>query len=123
MYDLDGIPPGHLIVAKKWIVRDRYGNEICLTEERWDHIRTYHPALRGHLADVLNTIRDGRRKQKPLTSNEYKYFKRCDTLPSHYNGIVVVVTFTWRKQAAGRFVPNNFVKTAWEVYVHRWDRL
>ncbi len=110
-----------LIVAKKWTVRDRHGNEIYLTEERWDHIRTYHPALRDHLEDVLNTLRSGQRKQKPLTPNEYKYFKRCDTLPPHYNAIIVVVAFTWQKQD-GVVVPNNFVKTAWEVYVHRLDR-
>lgn len=110
-----------LIVAKKWTVRDRRGNEIYLTEERWDHIRTYHPVLKGRLEDVLDTIRNGRHKQKPLTPNEYKYFKRCDTLPPHYNAIIVVVAFTWQKQD-GTVVSNNFVKTAWEVYVHRLDR-
>ena len=109
-------------MAEKWTVQDQYGNEIYLTEERWDHIQIYHPALRGRLEDVLDTIRSGQRKQKPLTPNEYKYFKGCDTLALHYNAIVVVVAFTWRKQAGGTVVPNNFIKTAWEVYVHRLDR-
>lgn len=110
------------IMIKKWIVRDRYGNEIYLTEERWDHIRIYHPALKDHLEDVLETLKRGRRKQKPLTPNEYKYFKKCNTLPSYHNAIVVVVAFTHQERDDGTVTSNNFVKTAWELYVHRLER-
>lgn len=30
---------------KKWIVQDRYGNEIYLTEERWHHILEARPEM------------------------------------------------------------------------------
>jgi len=30
---------------KKWTVRDRYGNEIYLTGERWHHILEARPEL------------------------------------------------------------------------------
>ena len=53
-------------MAEKWIIRDRYDNEIYLTEERWDHILEYHPELEGHLDNVLNSLKQGRRKQEPI---------------------------------------------------------
>ncbi|MBC8447336.1 MAG: hypothetical protein H8D78_06265 [Chloroflexi bacterium] len=109
-------------LGQKWVVRDRYGNEIYLTEERWKHALEFHPHLRGHLHDVLDTLRTGRRRQKPRQPNEYKYYKRCDSLPLNYNCIIVVVAFTQREQPNGFFVPKNFVKTAWGVYIHRFER-
>jgi hypothetical protein len=41
----------------KWLVQDREGREIYLTEERWQHITFRHKPLVGHLDDVLATIR------------------------------------------------------------------
>ncbi len=108
--------------GKKWVIRDRYGHEIYMTEERWGHALRFHSELEDHLDDVLDTLRTGRRRQKPLTPNEYKYFKRCDTLPLNYNCIVVVVAFTERKQPDGTFIANNFVKTAWGTFVHHFER-
>jgi len=106
--------PGH-----RWVVQDRHGNEIYLTDERWRHALRFHPELNGHLDDVLNTLRHGRRRQKPLVPNEYKYYRRCDDLPRQYNCIVVVVAFTTRELPDGLFAANNFVKTAWGMYIHR----
>lgn len=47
-------------LGRKWVVRDRYGHEIYMTEERWRHIPEYHPELEGYLDDVLNTLKTGR---------------------------------------------------------------
>ena len=35
-------------------VRDRYGNLIALTDERWRHIVTYHPELEEFLDEVMS---------------------------------------------------------------------
>ena len=36
-----------MVGGRRWTVRDRYGNEIYLTQERWDHIiePTNHPEM------------------------------------------------------------------------------
>ncbi|MEA3345271.1 MAG: hypothetical protein U9Q78_03365 [Chloroflexota bacterium] len=108
--------------GRKWVVRDRYDNEIYMTQERWRHALRFHPELIGHLEDVLDTLRTGRRRQKPLRPNEYKYYNPCDALPLEYNCIVVVVAFTERQLPDGTFGPNNFVKTAWGIYLYRLER-
>jgi hypothetical protein len=46
----------------KWIVQDRDGREIYLTEERWGHIVQRHGELQNHFDEVLNTVRRGRRQ-------------------------------------------------------------
>jgi len=104
---------------RKWTVRDRYGNEIYLTQERWEYILRYHSELEGLLDDLLDTLRKGRRIQDPADPGKYKYYRQCDVLPLDYNAIVVVVKFSTRIQADGAFVPNNFVITAWGTYIRR----
>ena len=47
-------------------VRDHYGNQIELTDERWRHIVTYHPELEEFRAEVLETIRRGTRRQDAM---------------------------------------------------------
>lgn len=106
-------PSGCFIVAEKWTVRDRYSNEIYLTRERWNHILEYHPELEGHLDNVLNTLRKGRRKQEPTMPHKYRYYKRCDELLPDYNHIVVIVIFSTCRRPNGTFFRNNFVTTAW----------
>ena len=44
-------------MAKIW---DRYGNEIELTDERWNHIITGYPELEDYYEEVLETIKKGR---------------------------------------------------------------
>lgn len=73
------------------LVRDRHGNIIRLTEERWSHIVQYHPELEEHQEEVLATIRFGRRRQDPLDPLKYKYIRPCLTLPFGMTHIVVVV--------------------------------
>jgi hypothetical protein len=103
----------------KWTVRDRYGNEIYLTQERWEYILCYHSELEGLLDDLLDTLRNGRRAQEPIDPGKYKYYRRCDTLPLEYNTIVIVVKFSTRLRGDEAFVPNNFVITAWGTYAYR----
>jgi len=97
----------------KWIVRDRDGREIYLTEERWEHIVSRHGELQDHLNDVLNTVRQGRRQQQPQDPQTYVRLP-CDALYSPFNGILVVVTFRFKQQA-----PNNFIVTAWGIMMRR----
>lgn len=103
----------------RWTVHDCYGNEIYMTQERWDYILRYHDELDGLLDELLDTLRKGRRRQEPANPNKYKYYRRCDALPPEYNTIVVVVKFSTHVQPNGTFASNNFVITAWGVYVYR----
>ena len=91
------------------MVSDRWNNTIELTEERWQYIVKWHPDLEGHLDDVLQTIKRGRRRQDPVDANKYVYFKRPDKLWPEYNHILVVV----------KLVRNNFVITAYPKFIDR----
>lgn len=104
---------------RKWTVQDRYGNEVFLTQERWEHILRYHAELTGLLDDLLETLRKGRRVQDPVDPRKYKYRRECAALPADYNTIVVVVKFSVHICADEGFAPNNFVVTAWGAYIHR----
>lgn len=103
----------------QWTVHDRYGNEIYMTQERWDYILRYHDKLDGLLDDVLDTLRKGRRRQDPANPSKYKYYRRCDALPPEYNTIIVVVKFSTQVRPDGTFASNNFVITAWGTYIHQ----
>jgi hypothetical protein len=93
-----------------WRVTDRWHNTIELTDERWKHIRFYHPDLANHRDEVLKTIRYGRRRQDSLEPMKYKYHRRTKKLFPKYNGIVVVV----------KLERNNFVITAYPIFRHSW---
>ena len=103
----------------KWTAQDRYGNEIYLTQERWEYILRYHAELTGLIDDLLDTLKKGRRTQEPADPGKYKYCRLCDALPFEYNAIVGVVKFSTSIQANGVFAPNNFVVTAWGTHIHR----
>ena len=103
----------------KWTAHDRYGNEIYMTQERWDYILRYHDELDGLLDELLDTLRKERRRQDPANPSKYKYYRRCDALPPEYNTIIVVVKFSTQVRPDGTFASNNFVITAWGTYIHR----
>jgi hypothetical protein len=88
-----------------WKIRDRYGNQIELTDERWQHIITYHPELEGCRDSVLETIRKGVRRQDALEPEKYKYLRKFDDLPLGYTHLVAVV----------KMIRNNFVLTAYGI--------
>lgn len=102
---------------KKWIVIDRYGNEIYLTHERWHHILEARPELEPFLDEFLDTIRTGHRKQDTLIQNEYRYFKQFETLLPENNHLIAVVIFKTQLDDAGYYVSNNFVTTGWAKYI------
>jgi hypothetical protein len=86
-------------------IRDRYGTQIELTDERWHHIVTYHPELEDCRDEVLETIRTGTRRQDAVEPEKYKYVKKFANLPLDYTHLVAVV----------KMVRNNFVLTAYGI--------
>jgi hypothetical protein len=101
--------------GKIWTQRDRHGNEIYLTYERWDHITDpeNHPELEPYQEHVRETIRNGRRQQHPLIANAYKYYHEFDDLPDGMNHVVAVVIFKRSTDTAGRTHRENFIVTAY----------
>jgi hypothetical protein len=55
---------------RRWQVRDRYGNAIYMTAERWNHALVSRPWLAEFLNETLETLRQGRRRQNPLNSRK-----------------------------------------------------
>ena len=104
--------------TNRWEVRDRYGNKIYMTSERWRHAVSSRPWLADYLDDVLNTIRLGRRKQDVLNLRKYKYYRQCNDLLPDFNHLVVVVLFGETTDADGLTVPNNYVTTVWAVFIY-----
>jgi len=86
-------------------IRDRYGNQIELTDERWQHIVTYHPELEDCRDQVLETIRKGTRRQDAVEREKYKYVRKFADLPLDDTHLVAVV----------KMVRNNFVLTAYGI--------
>lgn len=102
---------------RRWNVKDRRGRPIYMTQERWQYVVVKHPELKGHLDDLLNTLRTGRRRQSKRDPQTYTYRHACDSLPAPYNYIVVAVIFRWRELPDGTAEPNNFVVSAWGKYI------
>ncbi|HRJ40267.1 MAG TPA: hypothetical protein PL105_00230 [Caldilineaceae bacterium] len=98
---------------RHWTVQDRYGNEIYLTQERWEHILEKHDELTGRFDDLLDTLRYGRRRQETVDPQRYRYRRAYDDLLYGFNHIVTVVVFRYDASGAA----NNFVVTAWGAYI------
>ena len=98
----------------QWTVRDRYGNEIYITEERWAHIVERHDELTDRLPDLLDTLQYGERRQDALEPQKYRYRRVYNDLMYGYNHIVTVVVFHYNDVG----ISNNFVVTAWGAYIH-----
>ena len=102
---------------QRWTLNDRDGHAIYMTEERWQHITSKHFELVGHQNDVLNTIRQGRRRQERRDPQRYRYRRACFTLQNGDNRITVVVVFSFHQLPDQTTVANNFVTTAWGEYL------
>ena len=76
-------------------VRDRKGNSIYLTDERWEHIIENHPELMAHRAEVISTVRSGNREQDSMIPNKFHYNKKFPDLNEEFDEIEVVVLFKW----------------------------
>jgi len=101
--------------GKVWTQRDRFGNDIYLTYERWNHITApdNHPEVEPYGDYVRETIRLGRRKQDPVLPNIYKYHRRFGDLPEGMNHLVAVVVFRWVANPDGAMRQEKFIVTAY----------
>lgn len=89
-------------------IQDQLGNVIYMTDERWEHIVEEHAELDGHRAEVLSTVRSGKRSQDPLIPNKFFYNKKLRQFIEDFDEIEVVVIFRWQHEK-----PNNFIVTAY----------
>lgn len=98
-----------------WTVRDRYGNEIYLTWERWSHIidPDNHAEVEPFFDRLAETIRLGRRRQDKYDVNGYQYYRPFPDLPDDNNHLVVCVRFRWKTQPDGSVQEEKFVTTAY----------
>ncbi len=105
----------------RWTVQDRNGNEVYLTQERWQHISEpgNHPEMAAHSEDLRQTVRQGTRTQDRLNPQKYRYAKALDGLPGENTHIVAIVLFRFRQIDDGEMVPNNFIVTAYQKAM-RW---
>jgi len=89
-------------------VQDRNGNPVYLTDERWEHILEEHFELEEHRAEVISTVRSGKRTQDPLIPSKFYYNKKFPHLNEEFDEVEVVVLFRWQNDQ-----PNNFILTAY----------
>ncbi len=101
---------------KRWTVYDRYGNDIYLTQERWEHIihPLNHPEMLPYESYLKETIQSGQRKQDALNPGKYRYVKAFSDLAESNTHIVAIVLFKFSEGEEGRPVPNSYVVTAYQ---------
>jgi len=99
--------------SKLWTQRDRFGNEIYLTSERWAHIIDNHPEVGSFFDYLAETIRLGRRRQDPYDPNGYQYYRSFPDLPDDNTHLVVCVRFRWPTAPDGTVREEKFVTTAY----------
>jgi hypothetical protein len=105
--------------GKRWTVRDRDGNQIYLSQERWRHIvgSDNHPEMVDFEGALRTTIRLGQRRQEPLNPRKYRYTLAVDNLPDDSNHVVAIVLFGFDIDDQGRTRANNFVATAFFKHI------
>jgi len=104
-----------MIFDKRWTVSDRYGNDIYLSEERWQHITDpeNHPEMMDYEDSLKEVIRSSRRKQDPLSPQKYRYSQEFLDLPEYNTHIVAIVLFRFNLGANGQLISNNYIVTAY----------
>lgn len=105
-----------MIAGRRWTVRDCYGNEIYLTQERWEHIIEdgNHPEMAECEEQLKETIRTGNRKQDSLNPRKYRYLKAFGRLAEDNTHIMAIVLFGFGLDDRGKPVFNNFITTAFQ---------
>ena len=100
----------------RWSEYDRTGNEIYLSQERWEHIIApeNHPEMAVCEDQLRGAIRLGRRKQDVLNSQKYIYTASFDDLAEDNTHIVAIVLFRFREDEMRQPVSNNFIVTAYQ---------
>jgi hypothetical protein len=102
--------------GRRWMVRDSYGNDIYLTQERWEHIvePMNHPEMSAYEEHLKEAIQSGRRKQDPLNPQKYRYVKAFNGLAEDNTHIIVIVLFRFSEGSGGEPIANNYVITAYQ---------
>lgn len=106
-----------MITGKRWILQDRYGNEIYITHERWEHIiqPINHPEMAHYEEQLKEAVRSGVRKQDSLNPQKYRYMKAFDHLAADNTHLVAIVLFRFRRDHDRELpVPNNYIVTAYQ---------
>jgi hypothetical protein len=100
----------------RWTVQDRYGNNIYLTQERWEHIidPINHPEMEYYEEELKETVHTGARKQDSLNPQKYRYSKKFDDLPANNTHTVAVVLFGLQAGGNGEIESNNLIVTAYQ---------
>ena len=103
-------------IGIRWKIYDRYGNEIYLTHERWQHIvaSTNHPDMADYEEHLKVTIRRGTRKQDSLNPQKYRYANAFADLPADNTHITAIVLFRVREGSNNETIPNNYIVTAYQ---------
>lgn len=101
--------------GKLWTQRDRFGNDIYLARERWQHIIApdNHSELEPYFDYVRETIHLGRRRQDLYDPNGYQYYRSFHDLPDDNTHVVVWVRFRWPTDPDGTVREEKFVTTAY----------
>jgi hypothetical protein len=101
--------------GKRWTVSDKHGNQIYLTQERWQHITEpiNHPEMIDYEEELKETIRLGQRVQDALNPQKYRYSMAFENLAEYNTHMVAIVLFRFREQT-GEVVPNNYIVTAYQ---------
>jgi hypothetical protein len=104
-----------MAAGRRWTVRDRYGNAVYLTHERWHHIieAMNHPEVARYEEHLKATIQSGQRRQDALNPQKYRYVHAIADLPEGNTHIVAIVLFRFRQDDAGKPHPNNYIVTAY----------
>jgi hypothetical protein len=103
------------MAGQLWEQRDRFGNAIYLTDERWRHIvdPDNHPEVEPHFELIRATVREGRRRQDPLDPQAWQYYQPFDDLPDGNTHVVVCVRLKVVDDAEGGAHEERFVTTAY----------
>jgi len=101
---------------KRWTVRDRYNNDIYLTQERWEHIvqPLNHPEMLAYESHLQETIQSGQRNQDPLNPQKYRYVRAFADLAEDNTHLIAIVLFRFSEGEEGKPVPNNYIVTAYQ---------
>ncbi len=102
--------------GRRWAVYDRYGNEVYLTQERWEHITEdiNHPEMLSYEEALRQTIQQATRKQDVLNPQKYRYSLAFPGLAEDNTHIVALVICRFQTTEAGDIVPNNYIVTAFQ---------
>jgi hypothetical protein len=105
--------------GKRWAVKDKNGNVIYLTEERWKHITDAdnHPEMSDYENYLKITLQKGQREQEPLNPKKYRYTHFFRDLIGDFNHLVAIVLFGNKTNDENKSDSNNFVTTAFLKYM------